>query len=416
MGKTVIEKIISAHSDQDARAGEIVWMEIDVRSARDFAGANVVKNYEREYDGQPVADPKKTFFTFDLVAPAKTIKYAINQQICRNFAAKHGIKVYDVDMGIGSHVLMEEGLAKPGATVVGTDSHMNIVSAVGAFGQGMGDVDVAFIFKTGKTWFEVPQTIKVKIKGTPPAHTSPKDFTLKIIKALGTTTALGKAIEFYGEAVEGLPLHGRITLLSMVTEMSGIAGFIPFTEAVKEQVKAWAGEFEEVKADPDAEYQSELEIDISDLEPLLAAPSHPKNVHPVKEYQGQKIDSGFIGSCTNGREEDIIAAWKILKGKKVAPGVRLIVVPSTKRVYGSLLKKGILQDLFDAGAIILNASCGGCAEGHAGLTGEGEVQISTGNRNFAGKQGKGLTFLASPETVAASVLRGEITSPEEFLS
>ncbi len=415
MGKTVIEKIISAHSPQDAKAGDIVWMEIDVRSARDFAGANVVKNYEREYDGEPVADAKKTFFTFDLVAPAKTIKYAVNQQICRNFAAKHGIKVYDVDMGIGSHVLMEEGLARPGATVVGTDSHMNIVSAVGAFGQGMGDVDVAFIFKTGKTWFEVPHTIKVKIKGKLPLHTSAKDLTLKIIKELGTTTALGKAIEFYGEAVESLPLHGRITLLSMVTEMSGIAGFIPFGEEAREEVRAWAGDFEEIKADPDAEYEKEVEIDISELEPLLAAPSHPKNVHPVKEYQGQKIDSGFIGSCTNGREEDIIAAWKILKGKKVAPGVRLIIVPATKRVYGNLLKKGILQDLFDAGAIILNASCGGCAEGHAGLTGEGEVQISTGNRNFAGKQGKGLTFLASPQTVAASVLTGKITSPEEFL-
>ncbi len=416
MGKTVIEKIISAHSGGGARAGEIVWMEIDVRSARDFAGANVVKNYEREYDGTPVADPSKTFFTFDLVAPAKTIKYAVNQQICRDFARKHGIKVYDVDMGIGSHVLMEEGLARPGATVVGTDSHMNIVSAVGAFGQGMGDVDVAFIFRTGKTWFEVPHTIKVRVKGKPPESTSAKDLTLKIIKELGTTTALGKAIEFYGAAVEGLPLYGRITLLSMVTEMSGIAGFIPFTEAVKEEIKEWAGDFEDVVADSDAEYSGEVEIDVSGLKPLLSAPSHPKNVHPVEEYAGEKIDTAFIGSCTNGRYEDIRAAWKILKGKKVASGVRLIIVPATKRVYGRLLKEGILQDLFDAGAIILNASCGGCAEGHAGLTGEGEVQISTGNRNFAGKQGKGLTYLASPQTVAASALRGKITSPEEFLS
>ncbi len=416
MGKTIIEKIISAHSESEAKAGEIVWMDIDVRSARDFAGANVVKNYRREYDSTPVDNPDRTFFTFDLVAPAKTIKYAINQQICRDFAQEQGIKVYDVDMGIGSHVLMEEGLARPGATVVGTDSHMNIVSAVGAFGQGMGDVDVAFIFKTGKTWFEVPQTVKVTIKGKLPSGVSAKDLVLKIIKELGTTTALGKAIEFYGEGIEELNLAGRITVCSMVTEMSGIAGFIPFTESVKEEIKEWAGEFQEVRADPDARYAETLEIDISSLEPMLAAPSHPKNVHPVKEYEGERIDSGFIGSCTNGREEDIMEAWRILKGRKIATGKRLIIVPATRRVYGNLLKRGILQDLFDAGAIILNASCGGCAEGHAGLTGEGEIQITTGNRNFAGKQGKGLTYLASPATVAASLLEGVITSPEKFLT
>ena len=416
MGKTIIEKIISAHSESEAKAGEIVWMNIDVRSARDFAGANVVKNYRREYDSTPVDDSDKTFFTFDLVAPAKTIKYAINQQICRDFAQEQGIKVYDVDMGIGSHVLMEEGLARPGATVVGTDSHMNIVSAVGAFGQGMGDVDVAFIFKTGKTWFEVPETVKVIIKGKLPYSVSAKDLVLKIIKELGTTTALGKAIEFYGEGIEGLSLSGRITVCSMVTEMSGIAGFIPFTESVREEIREWAGEFQEVKADSDATYAATLEIDISNLEPMLAAPSHPKNVHPVKEYEGERIDSGFIGSCTNGREEDIIEAWKILKGRKIAPGKRLIIVPATRKVYGNLLKRGVLQDLFDSGAIILNASCGGCAEGHAGLTGEGEIQITTGNRNFAGKQGKGLTYLASPATVAASLLEGVITSPEKFLT
>ncbi len=416
MGKTIIEKIISSHSGSDVKSGDIVWMDIDVRSARDFAGANVVKNYEREYGNSPVEDKKKTFFTFDLVAPAKTIKYAVNQQICRNFAKKHGIKVYDVDMGIGSHVLMEEGKARPGATVVGTDSHMNIVSAVGAFGQGMGDIDVAFIFKTGKTWFQVPQTLKVKIKGKMPEEASPKDLVLKIIKELGTTIALGKAIEFYGEGIESLDLSGRITVCSMVTEMGGIAGFIPFTEEVKEKMRAWTGNFEEVKADKDAEYSGEIEIDISNLKPMLAAPYHPKNVHFVSEYSGQSIDSGFIGSCTNGREEDITAAWRILKGRKVALGKRLIIVPTTKRVYGNLLRKGILQDLFDSGAIILNASCGGCAEGHAGLTGEGEIQITTGNRNFAGKQGKGLTFLASPETVAASVIKGVITSQKEFLN
>ena len=395
MKKTIIEQIIQSHTQDEAAAGKIVWMDLDIRSARDFGGPNVVKSFEREYGDAAVEDKAKTFFTFDLCVPACSLKYADNQQICREFARKQGIKVFDVDQGIGSHVLIEEGLATAGKTVVGTDSHLNILGAVDCFGQGMGDVDITFAFKTGKTWFEVPETLRVDIQGTISSAATAKDLTLYILKRLGTEKAALKAVEFYGEAVKDLSLAGRITLCSMVTEMAGITGFIP-------------------KAATQAEYADEITIDITGLTSQIAAPSSPENVFDVSALKGTKIDSAFIGSCTNGRTEDLAAAAGILKGKKIKEGIMLKVVPATRRVYQELLDQGIIETLFSSGAVISNPGCGGCAEGHIGLTGRGEVQISTGNRNFAGKQGKGQTYLAGPEVVAASCLAGQIIGPEDL--
>jgi 3-isopropylmalate/(R)-2-methylmalate dehydratase large subunit len=416
MGKTIVEKIIQDHTKEEVKPGKIVWMDLDIRSARDFGGPNVVRNFEKEYGDAPVADRKKTFFTFDLCVPPSSLKYADNQQICREFARKQDIKVFDVDRGIGSHVLMEEGLARAGSTVVGTDSHLNILGAVGSFGQGMGDVDITFAFKTGKAWFEVPQTLKVLIKGSYSSPTTAKDLTLFILKKLGTKKAALKAVEFYGEAVRDLALPGRITLCSMVTEMAGIIGFIPeFGDSFKAEIENLSGtKFSPHKADDDCFYSDTVEIDVSGLSPQVAAPFSPDNVQDVSELKGVKIDSGFIGSCTNGRTEDFALASQILKGKKIKEGVTLKVVPATKRVYKEILERGILEDLFRSGAIISSPGCSGCAEGHIGLTGEGEVQISTGNRNFAGKQGKGKTYLASPAVVAASCLTGYITNPKDI--
>jgi len=394
MSRTIIEQIIQSHTQDEVVAGKIVWMDLDIRSARDFGGPNVVKSFEREYGGDAVENKTKTFFTFDLCVPACSLKYADNQQICRDFARKHGIKVFDVDQGIGSHVLIEEGLASAGKTVVGTDSHLNILGAVDCFGQGMGDLDITFAFKTGKTWFEVPETLRVKITGTVSSEATAKDLTLYILKQMGTKKAALKAVEFYGNAVKDLSLAGRITLCSMVTEMAGIIGFIP-------------------DAIPDAEYADSVEIDVTGLAPQIAAPSSPENVFDVSELKGTDIDSGFIGSCTNGRTEDLAAAARVLKGRKVKDGVMLKVVPATRRVYQELLDQGILETLFSSGAIVSNPGCGGCAEGHIGLTGKGEVQVSTGNRNFAGKQGKGNTYLASPDVVAASCVAGRIITPED---
>ena len=416
MGKTVIEKIIQDHTKEEVKPGNIIWMDLDVRSARDFGGPNVVKNYEQEYGEVPVADREKTYFTFDLCVPPCSLKYADNQQICREFARKQGIEVFDVDRGIGSHVLMEEGLAHSGATVVGTDSHLNILGAVGSFGQGMGDVDITFAFKTGKTWFEVPQTVKVLVKGTFASPTTAKDLILYILKKLGTRKAALKAVEFYGEAVRDLTLPGRITLCSMVTEMAGIIGFVPeFGDAFKVEIESLSGKkYSPHKADKDSSYSDIAEIDVSGLPPQVAVPFSPTNVKDVSELEGVKIDSGFIGSCTNARTEDFALASQILKGKKIKKGVTLKVVSATKRVYEEILERGILEDLFRSGAIISNPGCSGCAEGHIGLTGEGEVQISTGNRNFVGKQGKGKTYLASPAVVAASCLLGHIASPKDI--
>lgn len=416
MGKTVIEKIIQAHTADEVAPGKIVWMDLDIRSARDFGGPNVVKNYEREYAGLPLADKAKTFFTFDLCAPACTLKYADNQQVCRDFARKCGVEVYDVDSGIGSHVLMEEGLARTNGTVVGTDSHMNILGALGTFGQGMGDVDITFAFRTGRTWFEVPESVKVVLKGTFKPPTSAKDLTLYLLKELGTKKIALRSAEFYGPAVAGLSLAGRLTLCSMVTEMAGIIGFIPeCSPAAGEESETFSGvPFSPLVADKDAGYAETIGIDLQGLPPQVAAPPSPANVKTVTELGGTKIDSGFIGSCTNGRVEDFAVAAHILKGRGVRKGIMLKIVPATRRVYKELLAKGILQDLFEAGAIVVNPGCGGCAEGHVGLTGRGEVQISTGNRNFPGKQGKGQTYLAGPAVVAASCVLGYIAGPEDL--
>ncbi len=416
MGQTIIEKIIQRHTDDEAKPGQIVWMDLDIRSARDFGGPNVAKHYEREYGNEPVADRAKTFFTFDLCVPASSLKYADNQQICRDFAKKHGIAVFDVDKGIGSHVLMEEGLARAGKTVVGTDSHLNILGAVGCFGQGMGDVDIAFAFRTGKTWFEVPESLKVTIKGEFAWPTSAKDLTLFILKNLRTEKAALKAVEFFGNSVAKFTLAERITLCSMVTEMAGIIGFIPeFNQSFEQEILSFSGEkMVSIRGDGNAEYSEEIGIDVSGLPPQIAAPSSPTNVFGVSDLRGTEIHSGFIGSCTNGRLPDLKEAARVLKGKRVKEGVMLKIVPATQKVYARLLQEGVLEDLFESGAIISNPGCGGCAEGHIGLTGRGEVQVSTGNRNFAGKQGKGLTYLASPAVVAASCVRGEICSPEDL--
>jgi 3-isopropylmalate/(R)-2-methylmalate dehydratase large subunit len=415
MGQTIIERIIQEHTSDEVGPGRIVWMDLDVRSARDFGGPNVVKHFEAEYGSLPVADPAKTFFTFDLCVPACSLRYADNQQICREFARRQGIKVFDVDEGIGSHVLIETGLARPAGTVVGTDSHLNILGAVGCFGQGMGDVDITFAFKTGRTWFQVPETIKVLLTGDA-AGASAKDLTLHILKSLGTKQAALKAVEFYGEPARQLSLGGRITLCSMVTEMAGIIGFIPdWSGSALAELESILGEsFPQIQADEDAAYADTLEIDVDGLPPLAATPHLPTNVTEVAALKDVKIDTGFIGSCTNGRGEDMLAAARILKGRRIHPGVTLKVVPATRSVYHEMLKTGVLQDLFASGAVIANPGCGGCADGHIGLTGRNEVQISTGNRNFAGKQGKGRTYLTSPEVVAASCLTGRITSPEDM--
>ncbi|MCK4665221.1 3-isopropylmalate dehydratase large subunit [Candidatus Dependentiae bacterium] len=418
MGKSIIEKIFQSHTKDDVKAGEIIWLDIDLATARDFGGPNVIKNLKKYYPDAPTPCREDMFMlTFDLVAPANNKKYANNQQICREYSKEYGVKVYDVDAGIGSHLLYDRGIMKPNQTVVGTDSHYNILGAFGAFGQGMGDIDIAYVVKKGRTWFEVPKTVKVNIKGKFEFPLTAKDLTLFILKQIQTKFALGKAIEFYGEVFNDFTMPDRITLCSMVTEMGGIIGFIPFNDKniqdLKDRIK---GDFPEpFLADSDAEYADEITIEIDGMTPQVAAPPYPHNVVDVDELSDLEIDSGFVGSCTNGRFEDFETVYKILEKNSIKDGIVLSMVPATKEVSAKLLETGLFQKLFKKGALISNPSCAGCAEGHIGITGKGQVQISTGNRNFPGKQGEGKTYLASPAIVAASVVTGKITNPKKVM-
>ena len=410
MGKTIIEKILGAHAGKQVSPNEIVDITIDTRVARDFGGANVVKNIQDA--GLNVNDASKTFFTFDCNPGGSDQKYATNQQICRMFARTHGVQVYDIDQGIGTHVAVDEGLAVPGSTLVSTDSHANILGAIGAFGQGMGDVDIAHAFAFGKVWFKVPPTLKIVLTGTPSPKATAKDIVLAMLKKLGANTLLGYAAEIYGPAVDSMGLAGRVTVASMATEMAGIISlFPPNKEVIDYCSKASGGKVDPVYADPDAVYERTIEIDINGLGPQISKPGHPEDVTDVESVVGTKIGSAFIGSCTNGRFEDMKAAADVLKGRQVAPGVVLKIVPSTDKVWKQCLDEGIIEIFKQAGALIGNAGCAGCAAGQIGQNGPGEVTLSTGNRNFAGKQGKGEVYLASPEVVAASAVAGVIALP-----
>ena len=409
MGKTIIQKIFETHSNTTAQIDDIINVTIDVRVARDFGGANVIKHLEKH--NLSVHDPKHTFFTFDCNPGGCDQKYAENQQICRVFARKHGVKIYDINTGIGTHLAFEEGLVFPGDTFVSTDSHANILGAIGAFGQGMGDIDIAHAFAYGKIWFKVPPSIKIILKGRPSSTATPKDVVLQMNKELGANGLLGYAAELYGEYVDSLSLDGRVTIASMATEMGGIIIFFPTNEKIMEYYrKSFGITVKPIHADDDASYERTVEIDISDLPPQISRPGHPEDVVQVEGVQGVTVDSGFIGSCTNGRLEDMRAAAAILKDNTIAPGRVLKIVPATDTIWNSCLKEGLIKVFKDAGALVGSAGCAGCAAGQIGQTGKGEVTVSSGNRNFTGKQGRGDIYLASPQTVAASLVAGYITT------
>jgi len=413
MGQTIIEKIISSHSGKDVKPGDIVDVEIDVRVARDFGGANVVKNIRNNNLG--IDDPEKTFFTFDCNPGGSDQKYATNQHICRLFARENGIKVFDIENGIGTHVAIEKGIIIPGGTFISTDSHANIIGAIGAFGQGMGDQDVAAAWAHGKIWFKVPPTVKIILKGKPGPLATAKDITFAILNVTGANGLLGYASEVYGEVVDKLSLSARITIASMNTEMGGIIMFFPPNQEVIDFCSHVLGKkVKPIYADSDAKYHHELIIDIDGLEPLIARPGHPEDVVSACDLTDIKIDSAFIGSCTNGRFEDMVDAARILNGRKVAPGVVLKIVPATNTVWRRCLNEGLIEIFKESGALIGNAGCAGCANGQIGQNGPGEITISTGNRNFAGKQGKGEVYLASPATVAASAVAGIITTAKRI--
>jgi len=411
---TIIEKIIATHSQQSTvKPGDIVDVLIDTRAARDFGGANVVKNLVD--NGLTVDDPSKTIFTFDCNPGGSDQKYAANQHYCRQYARENNIRIYDVDAGIGTHLAIDNGLVWPGSTFVSTDSHANIMGAIGSFGQGMGDQDIAAAWAKGAVWFKVPASVKINLTGKRPVNVSAKDIVLNLLSVFGANKLLGYSVEIYGEEVEKLTLAERITIASMGTEMGAIIILFPTTPALLAEMKSITGnDYPGITAGTDAHYDKVFDIDLSGFVPMVAKPGHPHDDISIDSVRNLKIDSGFIGSCTNGRIEDLRIAAEIMKGRKVAPGVVLKIVPSTDSIWNQAMDEGLIKIFKDAGAMVSNAGCAGCAAGQVGQNGPGEVTISTGNRNFEGKQGKGFVYLASPAVVAASAVAGFITTPDQI--
>lgn len=413
---TVIQKIFSNAAGRKVGTGEFIWAQLSLVAMRDFGGPNVIQEYENCFADAGVFEPEKVAITFDLHVPARNEKVAANQKILRDFARRQGVRLFDINTGVGQHILLENGLVKPGDIIVGTDSHMNLLGAVGAAGFGMGTTDIAGAMYKGKLWFRVPETIRITLKGSLGECVSAKDAILYIVKQIGTSGALNRAIEFRGEVIDRMNLAERITIASMVTEMSGDVGFIIPNDEVVDFVESRTKE-KVVTLNPgrDAVYEHDYEYTIDDLRPQIACPHSPDNVKDVSEVVGTKVNQVFIGSCTNGRIEDLEIAAQVLKGRKVKHGVRLIVVPATMETARASVKRGLHEIFLASGAVVTNPGCALCTTGHPGILAPGEAMVSTSNRNFVGKLGKGAqVYLASPATAAATALTGEITDPRSI--
>ena len=425
MGKTAIVKIMERAAGRSVSVGERVWCNVDLASARDFGGANCVLQFEKEMGKDAkVWDPDKIAYTFDLQAPSHSEKVSNNQKIIREFAKRQGIRhVFDINHGIGQHVMLEAGLIKPGDVVLGTDSHMNLLGAVGAFATGNGNSDIAAAYINGTCWFRVPETMKIEVTGTFKKGVCMRDLLTRIVGDLGAGGMDFLAVEFTGETIERATLAERITLCSMVTEMSGKVPLIMPDGEVLEWLCGRAGEevrerVRTLSADADAPYCRVLQYDVTDLEPLASCPDAPDNVKPVSELAGTRVDQIHIGSCSNGRYEDFKAAYEVLMagGGKIDSSIRAIITPSTTEVQLKLAREGILAAFLEAGIVCTNPTCSLCTAEHYGALPSGDIGCSTTNRNFIGKVGKGShTYLMSPMSAMATAVRGCITDPREIL-
>ncbi len=410
---TISEKILSRASGKPAKADDFVIATIDYAMAHDGTSVLAVKAF-REMGVKKVWDPKRIIIPFDHIAPANNETAAKLQNNIRQWIKEQGItNFFDVGEGICHQVLPEQGFALPGKLIIGADSHSCTYGAFGAFATGVGATDMAEIFASGKLWLRVPQTIRIIIRGKLPKGVSAKDTTLYIIKNVGADGGNYKAVEYYGDAIRSLSMPERMTLCNMAIEMGAKAGIVPPDAKTFEYLKGRAKEtYTPVYADEDAHYCQEYEFDVSDLEPQIAQPHEVDNVVGVGEVAGTPLDQVFIGSCTNGRYEDLEAVARILKGKKVK--VRTIVLPASRSILIRATESGIISELLKAGVIVAPPGCGPCLGAHMGVICEGETCLSTSNRNFKGRMGAGgLIYLSSPETAAASALKGEIADARE---
>ena len=427
MGMTIVEKILArAAGLPSVRAGDVVEPRVDLAMSHENA-ALVINQFAEIYKGTgleaKVWDPSKIAIIFDHRVPAESSKTATNQNKVREFVSKQGItRFHDIrgdEGGICHQILPENGYVRPGAVVAGTDSHTTSHGALGAFAFGIGATEMASVWTLGSVLnVEVPGTIKVIVKGRFGGDVSPKDLILYLVGKLTAEGANFKVIEFHGETIRRMSTSGRLTLCNMSVEAGATSGIVPPDAETARYLKEEAGvtdAVEPLKPDPDARYSAILEIDISALAPQIACPNTVDNVKPIDAVVGQKVNQIVIGSCTNGRLDDLAVAAKIIKGKKVGKGVRMLVFPASWRIYKRALKSGVLTDLVEAGAVIMNPGCGCCLGVHQGALGDGDVSLSTTNRNFKGRMGNPNSdvYLCSPAVAAASAITGVITDPRE---
>jgi len=415
---TITEKIIAAHTGEKAvRAGQFVYASVDIALGNDITAPIAIKEFENAGLSR-VFDPSRLAIIPDHFTPNKDIKSAENAKLLREFARKHNIKhYYEVGrMGIEHALLPEKGIVLPGDLVIGADSHTCTYGALGAFATGVGSTDLAACFATGKVWLKVPETIKFVYEGKRGRWISGKDLILMTIGRIGVGGALYKAMEFCGSVISNLPMDDRFTMCNMAIEAGAKNGIIApdrITEKyVKERAERTYWVFE---SDDDADYTAVYEFDVTGMEPQVAAPDLPENVKPVSELSDVTIDQVVIGSCTNGRISDLRVAAEILRGKKVHPSVRLIIIPATQAVYLQAIKEGLMEIFIEAEAAVSTPTCGPCLGGHMGVLAEGERALATTNRNFVGRMGhpKSEVYLCSPAVAAASAVTGRITHPDE---
>jgi 3-isopropylmalate/(R)-2-methylmalate dehydratase large subunit len=426
MGQTITEKIFSDHVGKKVYAGEIVRSPIDMVIGNDITTPISIKAFE-DSGATKLANPDGFSIVLDHFIPAKDIASANQARISRDFATKHNLKNFfdEKDMGIEHALLPEKGLVLPGDVIIGADSHTCTHGALGAFSTGMGSTDLAFAMVTGGNWFKVPQSIKVIFSGKPKEFVTGKDLILEIIRLIGVDGALYKTLEFTGDTIQYLTMDDRFALCNMAIEAGAKSGIVAVDDITREflaQREKANGTLrdtpKEFYSDKDASYCQILNIDVASLEPVIAYPFLPENGHSISEAvkDNIKVDQVFIGSCTNGRLSDLAIAAKILDGKKIAPHTRMIVTPGTQKILREATKKGYIDTLVDAGAVVSNPTCGACLGGYMGILGDNEVCISTTNRNFVGRMGSrsSKVYLSNSAVAAASAVSGYITNPSSL--
>ena len=417
MGMNMTEKILAKHAGLDSvTAGQLIFCQLDMVLANDVTAPPAIKEFEKI--GRPVFDNTKIALVPDHFTPNKDIKAAGLAKTVREFAKKHQIKNYfEIGrVGIEHVILPEKGIVGPGMLTIGADSHTCTYGAVNGFSTGVGSTDLGVAMATGQAWFKVPKAIKVVLTGKKPKYICGKDVILTLIGMIGVDGALYKAIEFAGEGVAELTMTDRLTISNMAIEAGGKNGIFPFDEITKEYVEGRVQQpYEAVAPDEDASYEKVIEIDLSKLTPVVAFPHLPGNTHPVSEIDKIKIDQVVIGSCTNGRLEDLRQAAEVLKGHSVHPDVRCIVIPGSQQVYLDAVHEGLVDIFINAGAAVSTPTCGPCLGAHMGIMAAGEKAVSTTNRNFRGRMGHvdSEVYLAGPYVAAASAILGYIAVPKE---